>query len=141
MPEESTTPDLVERWRQAAEAVDRRDFDAAMSFFAPDAVWEEWPLGFSFEGAAAIRGFLEDWRDEYEEYEQEMVEGRYLGSKVVFVVLRQDARPVGGPGRVQELWAFTTLWTAGMTVRVMTSRDIDEARAAAERLAQERADV
>ena len=55
MPEESTTPDLVERWRQAAEAADRRDFDATMGIFAPDAVWEVQPLGISESGPAAIR--------------------------------------------------------------------------------------
>ena len=40
MPEESTTPDLVELTRRLLEAVNRRDFDAAMGFFATDAVWE-----------------------------------------------------------------------------------------------------
>jgi len=34
--------------------------------------------------------------------------------------------------------AFTPVWVAGLIVRVMVSRDIDEARAAAERLAEER---
>jgi ketosteroid isomerase-like protein len=58
MPEESTTPDLVELPRSFAEAAKRRDFDAMLSPFVPDAVWEAAPLGVSFEGVAAIRGFL-----------------------------------------------------------------------------------
>ena len=37
MSEESTTPDLVELTRLAFEAVNQRDIDAVMSFFAPDA--------------------------------------------------------------------------------------------------------
>jgi SnoaL-like domain len=62
MSEEPTTPDLVERWRQANEAFVRRDFDAMMSFFAPDAVWDLSSAGIGrFEGTAAIRGFHEDW--------------------------------------------------------------------------------
>ena len=138
MPKESTTPDLVERWRQAAEAADRRDFDATMGIFAPDAVWEVQPLGISESGPAAIRRFLEDWLGSYEDYEYDQEEGRSLGNGVVFVVSRLDARPVGSPGSVQERWAFTVLWEAGKVVRVTGRNDIDEARAAAERLAESR---
>jgi ketosteroid isomerase-like protein len=54
MPEESTTPALVERWRETNEAFVRRDFDATMSFFAPDAVWNLSSAGIGrFEGTAA----------------------------------------------------------------------------------------
>src|SRR5438034_8343689 len=128
MPKESTTPDLVERWRQAAEAADRRDFDATMGIFAPDAVWEVQPLGISESGAAAIRSFLEDWLGSYDDYEYDQVEGRSLGNGVVFVVSRLDARPVGSPGSVQERWAFTVLWEAGMVMRVTGRNDINAAR-------------
>jgi hypothetical protein len=37
MSEESTTPDLVELTRQGLDAFNRRDLDAQMSFYAPDA--------------------------------------------------------------------------------------------------------
>jgi hypothetical protein len=40
---------------------------------------------------------------------------------------------------VQERWAFTVFWVEGMVVRVTGRNDINEARAAAERLAEERA--
>lgn len=50
MPEESTTSDLVELIRDAFEAVNRRDLDAVMGFYAPDAVWEAVSLGTSFKG-------------------------------------------------------------------------------------------
>ena len=70
MSRESTTPDLVERWRQMEEAFLRRDFDAGMSFFAPDAVWDASSAGIDrSEGATAIRSFLEEWLGAYEEYE------------------------------------------------------------------------
>jgi ketosteroid isomerase-like protein len=63
--EKSTTPDLVELWRQTNEAFVRRDFDAMMSFFAPDAVWDLSSAGIGrFEGMAAIRGFPERLAEE-----------------------------------------------------------------------------
>ena len=138
MSKESTTPELVERWRQAAEAADRREFDTTMGIFDPDAVWEVQSLGISLESAPAIRSFLEDWLGSYENYEDDQEEALDLGNGVVFVVSRLDARPVGSPSRVQERWSFTVLWEAGKVVRVTGRNDIDEARAAAERLAESR---
>jgi hypothetical protein len=38
MPEESTTPDLVELVRETVEAGDRGDVDALLTFYAPDAI-------------------------------------------------------------------------------------------------------
>jgi ketosteroid isomerase-like protein len=81
MSEESTTPDRVERWQQAAEAGDRRDFDAVMSIFVPDAVWELQPLGISLEGVTAIRSFLEDWLGNYVEYQSGREKGQDLGTE------------------------------------------------------------
>ena len=40
MPEESTTPDLVEVVTGLFEAADRRDWDAMIGPYAPDAIWE-----------------------------------------------------------------------------------------------------
>jgi len=48
MTEESTTPDLVEKVRVMLEAADRADFDAALAFYAPDAVWVMASLDLSF---------------------------------------------------------------------------------------------
>ena len=66
-------------------------------------------------------------------------EGQDLGNGVVFVVVCADAHPVGSSATVQERWAVTVMWAAGMIVRVTVSNgDADEARAVAERLAEER---
>ena len=138
MPEKSATADLVERWRQAAEAAARGDLDAAMAIFAPDALWEVQPLGISHKGAPAIRSFLEEWLGSFESYEDDQEEGLDLGNGVVFVVSRLDARPLDSPGRVQERWSFTVVWVAGMVTRVTGRNDIDEARVAAARLAAPR---
>src|SRR5205823_13352976 len=117
MSHESTTPDLVERWRQAAEAAYRGDLDATMGIFAPDAVWEVQPLGISHRGAPAIRSFLEDWLGSYENYEYDQEDGLDLGNGVVFVMSRLDDSPVGSPGRVQERRSFTVFVLAEMVNR------------------------
>ena len=136
--EESTTPDLLELMRDAFEAVNRRDLDAMMSFYAPDALWESPPLGTSFEGRAAIRGFVEDWMDAYEEWQAKPEELLDLGSGVVFAVVRQSGRPVGTVGHVQQREGWVFVWVDGLIVHVTAHTDIDEGRAAAERLAESR---
>jgi ketosteroid isomerase-like protein len=139
MPEESTTPDVVERWQKMAETYARRDFHTMMRFFAPDAVWDGPSTGLgSFEGAAAIRSFLEDWIGAYEEYEYKQEEGQDLGNGVMFVVASLGGRPPGGAGRVQERWGYTVTWAEGIIARVVVTQDIEKARAAAERLAESR---
>ena len=139
MSEEPTAPELVERQRQAVEAGGRRDWDRAMTFYAPDAVWDASPTGIdSFDGAAAIRSFFEDWAGAYEEYGHEIAESRDLGNGVVFTVLDIDGRLAGSTSPVQESWSWTATWAEGICERVVVRSDIDEARAAAERLAKER---
>jgi len=139
MANESTTPDLVELTRRAFEPMDRQDFDATMSFFAPDGVWDASPDGLGVHaGHAAIRRYFEDWRRSYVEYETEMEEVAELGSGLTFAVVIQRARPVGSRGHVRVRYAVVTIWREGMVVRGMAYVDIEKARAAAERLAEER---
>src|SRR5947199_3963572 len=101
MPEESTTPDLVELTRRLDEAANRLDFDAVVSFYAPDAVWEGRASGMTFEGRTAIRGFWEDWFASYEELWLEQEEDLALGNGVVFAVIMQMARLAGSSGYVR----------------------------------------
>jgi ketosteroid isomerase-like protein len=139
MPEESTTPDLVELVRETVEAGSRGDLDALLTLFAPDAVWDMSNVGMGeFEGHAAIRGFLEDWLGSYEEMRWEAEEIRDLGNGVTLAVVVQTARPVGSTGEVQVRSAGVSIWTDGLTERVMNYADIDDGRAAAERLAESR---
>ena len=138
MAEESTTPDPVELRRGLLEAWNRRDFDAAQSFFAPDAVWETVGLGTTFEGVAAIRGFWQDWWAGYEELWVELEEPLDLGNGVTFGVVVTKGRPVGSSGYVRHKNAVVTVWVGGLVERVTNYFDIDEARADAERLAEER---
>ena len=137
MSEEPATPDLLELVRRQSEAANRRDLDAATSSFAPDAVLDGRALGDHYEGRATIRSFLEDWFGTYEELEFGFEEVRDLGKGVVFAVVTQNGRPVGSAGHVQQREGWVYIWVGGLIAR-LTISDIDEARAAAERLAEER---
>jgi ketosteroid isomerase-like protein len=135
--EESATPDSVELVRRTSEAANRRDLDAVLSSFAEDAVFDGRAAGTFFEGRPAIRRFLEDWFGAYEELEVELEEVSDLGNGVVFAVVIQDGRPVGSAGHLRQREGWVFLWVRGLIARLTTS-DIDEARAAAERLAESR---
>ena len=140
MSEQSTTPELVELTRRVFDAVNRRDMGAVMSRCAPDCVYDPSPTGQLgvFEGPAAIRGFLEDWWSAFEELRFDFEEVRDLGSGVVFAVVLQDARPGGSTAYVQAREAFVYEWVEERIARVTIYLDIEAARAAAERLAEER---
>jgi ketosteroid isomerase-like protein len=125
--------DLV---REQLEALDRRDIDGVMNSVADDTVLDgRFEIGF--EGRAAIRRFLEDWFRAWEELDFELEEVSDLGGGVVFAVVIQDGRPVGGDGRVRQREGWVYLWVGGSIARLTTS-EVDQARAAAERLAEQR---
>ena len=92
-------------------------------------------MGASFEGVAAIRGFFEDFTSAYEEYEVEPEEILDLGNGVTLGVGLQQGRPVGNSRRVQMRFASVAIWIKGAVVSQAMYTDVDEARAAAERLA------
>jgi ketosteroid isomerase-like protein len=135
MTEESTTPDPVELVRKQVEALNRRDLDGVMSNVTEDVVLAG--RAELVEGRAAIRGFLDDWFRAYEELDFELEEVSHLGGGVVFAVVIQDGRLVGGDGHLRQREGWVYLCVGGSIARLTTS-DVDEARAASERLAQER---
>jgi ketosteroid isomerase-like protein len=139
MSEESMTTDLVELLHQNAEACTRRDVDAVLSFYALDAVIDlTRTVGIAPRGRAAIGGFLEEWLAAYQESKFTEEEPLDLGDGVVFAVLRQKASPVGTTGFVQQHEGWVFVFVDGLVERATAYQDIDEARAAAERLAESR---
>ncbi len=137
MSEESTTPDLVELVGRAFEAANCRDLDAVASSFAEDATFDGRGVPDHHDGRAAIRSMLEDWFGTYEELEFGLEEVRDLGNGVVFAVVVQNGRLVGSAGHVRQREGWLIVWVRGLIARLATS-EVDEARAAAERLARER---
>src|SRR5688572_10330905 len=102
MTEESTTPDLVELVRKQVEALNRADVDGVLSSVTEDVVLDGRGIGDFFEGRAAVRGFLEDWFRTFEELDFELEEVSHLGGGVVFAVVIQDGRLVGGHGHLRQ---------------------------------------
>jgi ketosteroid isomerase-like protein len=139
MPDESTTSDLVGLVRHAYEASNHGDYDAMMSVYSRDAIWDMTPLGLGvYEGHAAIRTFIEDWIASFREFEAEPEELLDLGGGVTLAVVVQGGRPKGSNSRVQWRYAQVSKWVDGVAVQSTNYLDVYEARAAAERLAEER---
>jgi hypothetical protein len=138
MPEESTTPDLVELTRLALAAFNRREFGA---YASPDIVLDTAGYGMgTFKGRDAALGFFKEWTSSFEDLIMEADEILDLGHGVVLTLYHQEGRPIGGSSYLRVRSAMVTLWVYGVVVRntIYPETDIDEARAAAERLAEER---
>ena len=139
MSEESTTPDLVGLTSRQLEAANRGDLDAFMSVFAPDAAYDASRDGLGvYEGRLAIRGLIGGWWDAFEDFRLTPEEFVDFGNGVGFAVLRHDGRPAGSTGYVDTRQAYVFVSVAGLVAKMTVYPDIDEARAAAQRLAEER---
>jgi ketosteroid isomerase-like protein len=139
MSEEPTTPDPVDRWRRSFTAINHGDIEAALSVWGPDPVWDLSPMGLGvYDGLGAIRDFWEDWVGAYDEWEATAEEILELGNGVTLAVVAQKGRPAGSGGEVRLRYAAVAVWVDGVIVRITNYGDVDEARAAGERLAEAR---
>jgi ketosteroid isomerase-like protein len=147
MAEESTTPDappnvieIIREW------IESTSFDEwaqwCEQLLATDAVTvfdDSWATGLGpFEGLAAWLTWVKDyWAvwDEHHHYADEILD---LGSGVVFFVVREDGRMMGSDTYVENRSAWVSQWVAGLVVRATVYTDVEKARAAAERLAEQR---
>jgi ketosteroid isomerase-like protein len=135
--EEPATPSLADLVGVILEAASREDWDAILAFYARDAVWDTDGMG-TFEGPAAIRGFWEDWWDSYEHLQIDVLEIVEIGNGVVLAAFHFRGPPKGTTAEAQTYIALVYEWVHGVVARVTTYFDIDEGRAVAERLAEER---
>ena len=129
------TPDPVELVRKQIEALNRHDLDGVMSSVAEDGVLDG--RTEVLEGRAAIRSFIPEWFGAYEDLDYELETVSDLGGGVVFAVVIQDGRLVGSAGRIRQREGWVYLCVGGSIAR-LTTLEVDEGRAAAERLAIER---
>ena len=74
----------------------------------------------------------------YEDFEVALEEVNNLGNGVTILVAVQRGRPAGSSGFAELRYAAVMTWADGLIERITFYTDIDEARAAAERLAEER---
>jgi ketosteroid isomerase-like protein len=138
MPDEPTTPDLRLLVRRVT-GLKTSEVESLMSFFAPDSVWDMSRGGLGvIEGREAIRAFFEEWWAAYEDHESEVEEVQDLGNGVAFAVFVQRGRPIDSTGWVEFRDARVMIWADGLIERVTAFLDIDEGRAAAAQLANER---
>ena len=137
MSQKSTIPGLIELTRRGYEAVARGDMDTAMSCFAPKAVYVTERFG-RFEGNVAIRGYFEDWYGAFGGLVVTLEEIRDLGNGVVFTAQVIEGRHAGSSADVSLRNGAVHIFVDGLIVQSRSYVDIDEARSAAERLAEER---
>jgi len=88
--------------------------------------------------SAAIRRLVEDWQGSYEDYKVDVEEIRHLGNGVTLAVSLQTGRPAGSTGEVQIRFASIQVCEDGLIAWMKNYNEVDETRAAAERLAAER---
>jgi ketosteroid isomerase-like protein len=139
MSEESATPDLLELVRRSVEAVNRRDLDQLSRSFGGDSVWDLSPMGLgTYEGASAIRVFLEEWMGGFELFELMLEEVLDLGNDVVFAVVTQRARPCDSTAELRMRYSSVNSRAGDVFERITNYADVEEGRVAAERLAEER---
>ncbi len=143
MPDESTTPDPIELTRSFYETMDREwDFDALAGFFTPDAVWDlsGSHLGI-YKGVAAIGDFLVGYWTTWDDHHHEIEGIIDFGGGVLSVAIREDGCLKGSDARVQARHLQVFEWEQGRIRRISGDPDMDEARAAAECIVRDRADV
>ena len=135
MSQESTTPDLAELVRRIFEAANRQDFHAALEFYVPHAYWRG--TVDDAEGVAAIRDLWVSYFGAFEELQVILDDVVDFGNGVILANNRHVGRLIGGAA-LAERRAFVYEFVGGRVVKTTDYTDIDQARAAAERLAQER---
>ncbi len=140
MPAEPATPDLIQLAVQAFDAGSRHDLDATIRFYAADAVLDMSTVGLgTYEGAGAIIEFVEGWWATFEDHVLEQQQTVDLGHGVLLSTVREVGRLAGSDGRAEQQRGWVTVWVGSKIVYHAFYGDLDEARAAAERLAEERA--
>jgi ketosteroid isomerase-like protein len=138
MLQEPATPALAERVRVILDAADRADFDGILRFYATDAVWVMAEVGEEFRGIAAIREFFQTWWSSYGGFRVSASGIDGLGGGVVLATMRLDGHLKGGSAPLRDELALVYERVDGEVVCVTAFVDVDQARAAAERLATER---
>jgi ketosteroid isomerase-like protein len=121
----------VELFRRAAQAWDRGDLDGLLAFYDADAEldfarydgWVERPV---FRGHAAIRAFLEQWREPFAAYQYEVE--RYIDAgERVLALCSQSGSGSGSTGLAIMRLAQLATFKDGLIVRIENYSNREEA--------------
>jgi ketosteroid isomerase-like protein len=131
------TTSALELTRRAFASANGGDYDAMMVFFGPDSFWDasRWGLGLH-AGRTAVRNFFKDWIGAFDTWVADVEEMHDIGNGVVSTVAVQTGETARG-GRIVLQYAAVFVWADGVATQVILYRDLDEARADAQRLAEE----
>ena len=139
MSEQPAPPDPVELLIAALRAWNRHDLDAYMRFMSPDVVLDASSTGVGVhEGAGGFSALLRRLAGPLRRVTVEFEEIADLGGGAVFALLLQRGRLAGSDAEVHVRYVQVSEWVGDVSVRSTFWTDIDEGRAAAERLAHER---
>jgi ketosteroid isomerase-like protein len=139
MSQENARTDVLDLTRRTFAAANSGDYDAMMTFYGPDSVWDISPSGLgTYSGPEAIRNFFESWIGALENWRVEIRELHDLGNEIVLVISVQTGFSAGGGPQIRLRHTSLFVWSGEVIVQAIHYRDIHEARAAAERLAEER---
>jgi ketosteroid isomerase-like protein len=112
MAQESRTTDFVALARRFAEVFNNGDFDAVMSRYSPNAVWDATGMGLvTYEGHAAIREFLKEWFGFFEQSHLTLEEI----TDIIFTTCLLTGRMKGSSGELGVRYATVTEWTDAAT--------------------------
>src|SRR5262245_20141712 len=118
MSKENVGTDVLALTRRTFAAANRRDYDAMMTSYGPDSVWDVSALGLgTYVGPKAIRNFFEDWTGGLEAWRLEIQDLRDLGNGIVLVIAVQTGTSAGGGPQVQLRHASLFVWSGEVIVK------------------------
>ena len=124
--------DTVELLKGSYAALNRRDIDGTLEVLDADAKWVEHsdlPEAGSYEGRETIRGFLEQFLDSWDEFEQQ-IEEIHVEEDCVLLFIRLTSSGRGSGIDVQSRYAHLWIMRDDRAVRVDAYYDRDSALAA-----------
>lgn len=127
------TKEDAETVRRSYDALNRGDIDAALEALHPDVEWREsreLPETGTYRSRAAVRRFLEQFLESWEEFRQDVEEVIEAESKVV-VFLHLSARGRESGALVDARYAHVWTMRGGSAVQVDAYYDREEALEAA----------
>ncbi len=126
------SPENVEVVREMWVAYARGDFEASLSTYADDAIWDDTnyrPDGEVHVGLDALVGLVSSWREawDWKTYEVEVERADQVADGRVLVALRESGRGKRGGVELTNRWALLTTVRDRKIVHTTVYRTLGEA--------------